>query len=80
MIFHLENYDKKYRYAFPEGPKLCTCLSITHLSDEGVNGDKNGFTGAFVGLSAQDRLYESCWAEVDYFDCRSLAGDKNNTE
>ncbi|MCO6489993.1 MAG: family 43 glycosylhydrolase [Phaeodactylibacter sp.] len=59
---------------------LGPALSIAHLSDEGVNGDKNGFTGAFVGLSVQDRLYESCWAEIDYYDYRSLAEHKNNPE
>jgi xylan 1,4-beta-xylosidase len=40
-------------------------LPATQLSDE--HGDKDGFTGTFVGLAAQDLTWQSRWAAFDYF-------------
>lgn len=42
----------------PLGPELDT----GHLSDEGPDGKKNGFTGSFVGVAAQDLQQEAAWA------------------
>jgi xylan 1,4-beta-xylosidase len=38
-----------------------------HLSDEGADGKKNGFTGAFVALAVQDGEREVLWAEFRDF-------------
>lgn len=64
----VQNGESQFYYAASSdnwiafGPRI----SIAHLSDEGVKGNKNGFTGAFVGISVQDRLYEKIWAHIDY--------------
>jgi xylan 1,4-beta-xylosidase len=42
-----------------------SALDATQLSDE--YGDKDGFTGAFVGLCAQDLTYQRKTADFDYF-------------
>jgi xylan 1,4-beta-xylosidase len=40
-------------------------LPATQLSDE--HGEKDGFTGAFVGVAVQDPIWRSRWAAFDYF-------------
>jgi xylan 1,4-beta-xylosidase len=54
----------QFRYRQPGGEwqMLGERLSSDHLSDEGEDGAKNGFTGAFVGVAAQDLMGESKWA------------------
>jgi xylan 1,4-beta-xylosidase len=46
---------------------LSPTLSTLSLSDEGLDGSRMRFTGAFVGLAAHDPVRESSWAEFDHF-------------
>jgi xylan 1,4-beta-xylosidase len=45
-------------------------LDATRLSDE--YRDKDGFTGAFVGICAHDLERQARWAHFDYFDYEEL--------
>jgi xylan 1,4-beta-xylosidase len=49
-------------------------FDATQLSDE--HGDKDGFTGAFVGLAAQDLATRSRTAEFDHFCYREDDGNR----
>ena len=50
-----------------EWTSLGGLLEVGHLSDEGHDGTKKGFTGSFVGLAAHDMQLEQAWAEFECF-------------
>ncbi|MEX0324943.1 MAG: family 43 glycosylhydrolase [Puniceicoccaceae bacterium] len=47
--------------------RLGDLLEVGHLSDEGLDGTKKGFTGSFIGLAAHDMQLEQAWAEFEWF-------------
>jgi len=50
-----------------EWTALGCLLEVGHLSDEGIDGTKKGFTGSFVGMAAHDMQLEQAWAEFEWF-------------
>lgn len=67
------NMDKlQFYYSLSEGvwKTIGPSLDFSKLSDDYVAG----FTGAVVGLFAQDMMYESEWATFDYFKVDGVDG------
>lgn len=69
----IDHQKLQFYYGTYEGQwlKIGPVLDMTILSDEYANG----FTGAFVGLTAQDQRMKSKWATFEYFELKKYNTD-----
>ena len=65
---NIEKLQFYYGITMGEWLKIGPELDMTILSDEYAHG----FTGAFVGLTAQDQSKKKKWAKFEYFEHRRI--------
>lgn len=78
----IDHHELVFRYATGEGvwQKIGPTLDASALSDEAGRGVHANFTGAFVGMAAQDLSGRSCPADFLYFKYRSIPGESVSSD